>query len=357
MLSPNTSSAAKWAASLPLGLLVVVLICLLVTLYRYQTREKMSPGPKLSIDGDLARYMGEGESRSVLSASVSFQNTGDQPLEYQLTASCNCTELKPASGVLQARETQDIKVSMRLGDQGETTAAVTIRTNEENQIARQLNLTGVAVPEFIVQPRAIDFGTVASPASSSSSLATVNIRIRPGNPHSWQQADWESALVSQLESRRLSVEKVAVDGGLDMTVRLLPSLDRGRMDDRVVVTLGRQGKQIVIPVTSHLAGEFSVAPAWLDLRSGNDREAVSFIVWRPDGNEVAGVAGITHPAGIKVVELAHVATADGRLPRRRVFTVTLDSKALSQEGQQKDNGVIRVAIRGANEEIVVQYSK
>ncbi|MFN0054709.1 MAG: hypothetical protein ACKV0T_21265 [Planctomycetales bacterium] len=97
--------------------------------------------------------------------AVTLQNGSDEPLQVDLSTSCNCTGISPTSFVLPAHSEQILKLELDLvgprddlGTPAPFAVAIMASVNRGERPAQQWQLHGRIRSGIVVEPRTLDFG-------------------------------------------------------------------------------------------------------------------------------------------------------------------------------------------------------
>lgn len=267
-------------------------------------------GPRLERWDDAVLNLGDGKPGEILTGAFSLRNRGTEPLDFQIRASCNCSQLRPQARRIEPGEVQEILAGIRLRSEGSRERVrLSIQTNDPETPQAEYVLEANCPAPFDVSPLQVDFGSVSEGKSSKAILtvcdaqgaplaATADLRSSVSNPH-------------------VAVEPVkGEEQERQLVVRLLPTAPRGRLQAEVTLTLIGVDSPRLIPVTAYVIGHVLTAPQTLVLPASGGE--ATFLVWRPDQKPLGKIRHLHVPQGIALDELSDQTVTRRRFKARNV---------------------------------------
>lgn len=293
-----------------LAILIVALSFLWGTGVINVTDPKVSPaGPQLRVDGCHRTFMGKGRPGELLSSSVILQNVGTEPLHFWATGSLPVTSLEPREATIEPRGMVELKVTLRLREQGrDEHAVVHVHTNDPATPIYQHRFLALCPAPLEVSPGVVAFGNVQA---GSSPTCTLRLKDPDGMPLS------PSRIKVVSSSPHLTFEPKALsDREVLLVVRLSDATPRGEIRGDIRLGIARAEGEVVIPVSACVKGPVRTAPEIVFLikdASAKEQRGAALFVWRADAQPLGPVEAITKPDWLSVKE------GDSKDPKLRRF--------------------------------------
>jgi hypothetical protein len=228
-----------------------------------------SGGPIIDISPTTLTY-GEVSPQDTPEKTIEITNNGDESLAIdKIASSCFCTVVKTVSLVVAPGDTATIPVKLDLAEYGSNTikSYVTLRSNAVNEPVARVEVTGTVIPEVLVEPAEIDFGTVKRGQAVSKAVF-----IRRNNVETF-----EALNITAPEG--LAAAGREVDGDYAVVVEFTPGDDSSRLNSDVIVetNIGRT-PEIRIPVRANVVGvECTLEPKVVVFEKGRPGDAVGIV--------------------------------------------------------------------------------
>lgn len=187
------------------------------------------------------------EEGAVVEKVFTISNKGSEPLQVQkVAASCGCTVSTLASNYIAPGEstTLEVKLDTR-GFYGGVQKKVFIFTNDPNQAAVALPITGRIKADIEVAPTVLDFGDVV--AASGSTARRVKVQAVKGGG------------ATKVSSGKFLDAKIVERGEILVIVK--PDAPIGDLHDRLVISAVGVKSRTIIPVVAKIRGGVWAEPA------------------------------------------------------------------------------------------------
>jgi hypothetical protein len=259
--------------------------------------------PSIRLPEPSVLDLGRGKPGEVISGTFALENTGGGDLDYQIEASCGCSSLTPQAGRIAPGRSQEVRVGVRLGTEGEKRSVkLVVRSNDPTRPTGAIEVTTECPAPAIATPNRVDFGRLASGTSGEQ---TVTVEIR-------EEVVGEdlAAIVPKLSSGLFLASMVRVDQSpprLVVKVSYPPSLPLGVSVD--TLTLSRSGgvRLVEIPIVAEVIRPLVIVPEIVFLRAStasSDHSRPLILVKRLDGKLVGPLAKLEAPGNVKVEEVS-----------------------------------------------------
>lgn len=221
-----------------------------------------SKAPRLAISAE-SLDLGEGKPKEKLRGALTLTNSGAEPLEFRLTATCGCSELTPREGQIAPSESREIEIALELPghapSQQET--RVTVLTNDPGQPVAGCHVVARCPPPFSATPQQIDFGELFA-EQVAGAQATVEVNDRTGKP----LRDPAALHVRRAPSLVQVTTEKGDNGALRLRVTLSSDMRAGDLYDAIEVALDGTEGVVKIPIRARVVAPVSVVPSTVFLR-------------------------------------------------------------------------------------------
>jgi hypothetical protein len=269
-----------------------------------------APVPRLELSASRLD-LGEGKPNELLHGSLQLRNVGSEVLEFEITASCGCTELTPRRGTIPAGNEQDVRLAVQLPDHAnsERSVQLVIKTNDPQHPAAGCSIVAKCPAPFRVTPAFVDFGKI-SRGTTSVKPAEVRVTVAEGE---------HRRVCTRLADAAFVV--VSEQPGL---VRVAPAGDLAFGDHHGTLELfleGSEDRVVRVPLRVQVPAPLSVTPSTLTLRrdSAGQFSPVYWIVAGESGSAPLGeVQAVNAPREFRIEEVGQIGD------RRRRYRLTIE---------------------------------
>lgn len=251
-------------------------------------------GPVLVIDNPIYNFGKVHEGQKVVH-QFTLQNTGNANLRIErLVPACGCTATTASKDIIEPSSSGTIQVEFDTnGFSGDKTKTVRVYTSDNQQPSVLLSLKGSIVPDLVVEPQALRFGSVAKGRESEfkktfSLVADADSPVRVASVKSFS----DLIVLEALETKNSKNQRYSVSISEDAPV--------GTLRERIVVSLaGGARKSVTIPVLAQVEGELHLSPSTLSFGviQGSAKKTRSVSLQNRGGTEIAVKKVLSnHPA-------------------------------------------------------------
>jgi len=235
--------------------------------------EEGAPAVEIS---ELKHDFGTIEPDEVVDHTFTVTNTGDAELKIEgLRTSCGCVTLEASALEIPPEETAELVAELNPQHYGGPSPNISayVYTNDPRQKLTVLTVSAEITPEFIVEPRTIDFGTVAKGAGSSR---TVRLRQTWREPVEITKLETSPEAIAAFYSEAPQSDESGSGVSkkeYEVEVRLNPDAPGGNLAGYVTLfTNVKRVPMVRIPVRAFVRGGVSVVPE-VFLFAGRDTAA------------------------------------------------------------------------------------
>lgn len=191
--------------------------------------------PRFEIDS-AEFHFGKVFEGNTVRHTFNFRNAGSAPLIInRVRSSCGCTVTRLSAEILSPGDTGEIEMAFDTSRyRGQQVQTIYLYTNDPRREVIQLSLHGMVEQIIVAEPSRIDYGAVKSGESAaidvvlSSRIATPITLSHIRLTHPDMQAE-------------LSQDVLQPGTTATLTLRVLPSQDRGRLSGYVVIATDHPG--------------------------------------------------------------------------------------------------------------------
>jgi hypothetical protein len=267
--------------SLCLSLLAATLVSAVAGSSIPAVRRHLAAGPRLELPTKELN-LGKARSGEIVDGFFRIINRGGQPLTYKLKATCGCSELSPTAGTIRPYGFEDVKVGIRLQNEGTKTVQVQVaETNDPGALQATVTVIARCPATFDVQPQIASFG-VLRPGDRSD--VRLSIRGEDGEPLSKPERVRLTSSDPSIEIER----GPATPGGITASLKYRANGPPGVRYGSILLEDEGTGVAMKVAYTANVIGELSVAPKAVTLRDSPSGSAY-VIVTRPDGKPVGPI--------------------------------------------------------------------
>jgi hypothetical protein len=229
------------------------------------------PSPAVPAEGapaveisEVKHDFGTIEPDQVVDYTFTVTNTGDAKLKIEgLRTSCGCLVVEPSSLEIAPEATAELVAELNAQHYGGPSPNISayVYTNDPSQKLTVLTVSAQIMPEFVVEPQTIDFGTVAKGAGSSR---TVHLRQSWREPVEITKLETSSEALAAFYSEVPQSDERGADApkkDYEVEVRLSPDAPGGNLVGYVTLSTNvKRVPMVRIPVRAFVRGGVSVVP-------------------------------------------------------------------------------------------------
>ena len=202
--------------------------------------------------------LGQGKPHEVLSGIVEFKNSGTADLEFQLSASCGCTEVEPRSGTISPGKSQAVRVSVRLPGYGnsERTVRLTVTSNDPNRPTAEYGVLATSPASVQVSPMTVYFGRIV-PAEIDQLERYLTVNDSQG-----KSIQDESSLRYKSNTKHTILQWKQIESGkYGLCVSLAPGIPQAEFHDIIEISLADTGPSLKVPVYAYVTESVRIVPS------------------------------------------------------------------------------------------------
>jgi hypothetical protein len=259
-------------------------------------------GPRIEVPS-LPLDLGTGKPGEILEGTIPIRNTGDRPLHFEITASCRCSNLEPAKGVVPPRQTLRVRLGVKLESYGrDEHVSLLIRTNDPSRREVTYLVEAHCPAPLVASPPIADFGWVRA---GDSARFVVRLLDGAGQPLP------RGSKLEVYSSSRYIQARPLYEGNRPsaVVISLLPSTPRGPVNGRIELHLSEPLCRAVVPVSATVAGDVEAVPRTLLFFVAKGSESVlspsparerDVLLFCPLGSSLPEVSRVEAPQWLKV---------------------------------------------------------
>jgi len=215
--------------------------------------------PRIHVETPVWEF-GSMDQNQTVKHTFQVRNAGTQPLDIRdINTSCGCTAAEPSTRRIAPGAEATLAVTLDLkGRRGAQDYRIVVHTNDPDQPATQISITGTVTAEIIADPAGLFFGQLLL---GSREERTVEIRADR------QARDFEITGVTLEDGAPLETVVVPVREGRNykITVRTVPPLPEGPLSQSLRIrTTSPTAPEVRVDVFGYVVGKLMIAPT--DLR-------------------------------------------------------------------------------------------
>ena len=241
-------------------------------------------------------------------------------------ASCGCTSGKASSTTVAAGQTVSIEASMDTRNfvgRKATKLTVSFLTASGKSGEAQLAVVSNILPDIVLNPGTIDFGTVAK-GQTGKVVMTIE-RVHAPN---WKfvRMSASDALMKSIDARLDEIERTESRTAYQLTVTLKPTASSGPLRDEIrILTNDSSSPSVPVLVTARIQGTLTASPAMLAMgRATADGAKGRYLIRGTKPFTVKGIEGNGDGFSLTV--------DDDASKTLHVLTVSFDPRASNVRG-------------------------
>ena len=208
-------------------------------------------------------------------------------------ASCGCTSGKASATTVAPGQTVSIEAQMDTRNfvgRKATKLTVTILTASGKSAEVQLAVVSDILPDIVLNPGTIDFGSIAKGQTPSQSMTIERV----GMPEwRFQKMTASPKLLSEVDARLDEIERSPSRVAYRLTVSLKPGVASGYLRDEIrILTNDPSSPTVPVLVTSQIQGTITATPSLLAMgRASNGRASGRYLIRGAKPFTIKGIEG------------------------------------------------------------------